>query len=88
MHQPFLTVVVHVIIIDQCNQTAHLYEIQITVIYSRATVAVTSGFHVMRVICKTWTGIFANSTYSDQTSLNAASDQGLHGLLKLQEVKD
>ena len=28
-------VVVHVIIADQWNQTAHLYEIQVTIIYGR-----------------------------------------------------
>ena len=32
----FLKVIVHVIIIDQLNQTACLYEIQVTVIYSQA----------------------------------------------------
>ena len=34
--QNFLKVIVHVIIIDQLNQTACLYEIQVTVIYSQA----------------------------------------------------
>ena len=34
IHQHFLKVVVYVIIIDQWNQTAHLYEIQVKVIYS------------------------------------------------------
>ena len=38
------------------------------------------------VICKTWT-VFDNSADPDQTLQNAASDQGLHCLLKLQEVK-
>ena len=32
--QNFLKIVVHVIIIDQWNQIARLYEIQITVIYN------------------------------------------------------
>ena len=41
--QNFLKVVVHVIIIDQCNQTARVYEIQVTVTDSRAIlVGVTS----------------------------------------------
>ena len=43
-----------------------------------------------RVICKTWTGIFgtlANSADPDQMLQNVVSDQGLHCLLKLQEVK-
>ena len=45
---------------------------------------------VKRVFCKTWTGILANSANSadpDQTPQNAASDQALHSLLKLHEVK-
>ena len=41
---------------------------------------------VKRVICKTWTGTFTNSIDPDQTTQNAASDQGLHCLLKSQEV--
>ena len=39
-------------------------------------------------MCKTWTGTFgtlANSADQDQTQQNAASDQSLHWLLKLQE---
>ena len=40
IQQNFLKVVVHVVIIVQWNQTAHLYEIQVTVIYSR-TILVT-----------------------------------------------
>ena len=45
------------IIIDQLNHFAHLYEIQVTVIYSRAIlVTVTSEFRVKRVICKTGLG--------------------------------
>ena len=39
-------------------------------------------------ICKTWTGTLSNSEEPDQTPQNAASDQGLHCLLKLQENKD
>ena len=38
---------------------------------------------------KTWTvkfGTLANSAHPDQTPQNAASDLGLHCLLKLQEV--
>ena len=40
IHQNVLNVVVYVIIIDQWNQTARLYEIQLTVIYSRAILVV------------------------------------------------
>ena len=59
MHQTFLKVVVHVIIIDLWNQIARLYEIQVTIIYSRAIlVAVTSEYSIKLVICKTWTGTF------------------------------
>ena len=36
IRQNFLEIVVHVILIDQLNQIARLYEIQVTVIYSRA----------------------------------------------------
>ena len=51
MHQNFLKVVLHVIIIDQWNQTARLYEIQVMVIYSRAILAaVTSEGSVKRTI--------------------------------------
>ena len=65
-----------------------LDEIQVTVIYSRAIlVAVMSECCVKRVICKTWTGTLANSADPDQTPQNAASDQVLHYLLKLQEIK-
>ena len=39
------------------------------------------------IICKTWTRISANSADPDQTPQNVASDQSLHCLLKLQEVK-
>ena len=42
---------------------------------------------VKKVIFKTWTGKLANSADPDQTPQNAASDQGLHRLFKLQEVK-
>ena len=83
VHQNFLKVVVHVIIIDQWNQTALLYEIH----DSRAIlVTVTSVCRVKEVICKTWTGTLANSSVPDQTSQNAASDQGLQCLLKLQDL--
>ena len=51
-------------------------------------VAVTSKCIVKRVFCKTWTGTLANSADPDQTPQNAASDQSLHYLLKLQEFKD
>ena len=80
----FIKVVVHVIITDQW--------IQVTVIYSRSSlVAVTSECCVKRVICKTWTdfstGTLENKTDQDQTPRITASDQGLHCLLKSQEVK-
>ena len=66
----------------------HLYKIQLTVIYSHVIlVTVTSGCHVKRVICKTWTGTLANSADPDQMLQNAASDQGLHCLLKFLRVK-
>ena len=63
---------------------------KMNVIYSRAShVAVTSKCCWSRVVCETWTGTFgtlAVSAEPDQTLQNAASDQGLHCLLKLQEV--
>ena len=66
MHQNFLKVVVHVVIIDQWNKTAGLYEIQVTVIYSRAIlVTLTSESNLKRVICKTWTGL----THTLQTQI-------------------
>ena len=82
-------VVVHVIFIDQWNQTTPLYEIQVTVIYCCAIlVTVTSECHAKRVLCKTLTGTLANSADPNQTPQSAASDQGLHCLLILQEVKE
>ena len=42
---------------------------------------------VKRIICKTLIGTLANSEETDQMPQNEASDQGLHCLLKLQEVK-
>ena len=39
------------------------------------------------IICKTLTGTLANSADPDKTPQNAASDQGLHCLLKLEKVK-
>ena len=77
----FLKVFVHVIISDRLNQTARSYEIQVT----RYFVAVTSECRVTRFICKTWTGTLANSADPDQTPQNAASDQSLHCLRKLQK---
>ena len=65
-----------------------------TVIYGSAIlVAVTSECHVKRVIFKTWTRLYSaerleNSADPYQTPQNAASDQGLHCLLKLQEFKN
>ena len=50
-------------------------------------VTVTSECSVKGFICKTWTGTLANSADPDQTPQYATSDQGLHCLLKLQEVK-
>ena len=74
MHQHFLKVVVHVIIIGQWNQTArYKYEMQVNVYFLR----------VKRVICKTWTGPLENSPYPDQTSQNTASDRYLYCLLQL-----
>ena len=56
--------------------------------YSRTIlVSVKSECHVKRVICKTWIGTLADSVDPDQTPQNAASDHGLHCLLKLQEVQ-
>ena len=53
------------------------------VVYSRATpVAVTSGCSL-----KTWTWTLANSADPDQTPQNAASDQDLHCLIKVHDVK-
>ena len=65
------------IIIDPQSQTIRLYEHQVTVINSRASlVAVTSECHVKRVICKMLTGALATSADPDQTPRNAASDPG------------
>ena len=54
-------------------------------------VTVTSECCVKRVMCETWTGLcawtLANSADPDQMPHNVASDQGLHYLLKLQEVR-
>ena len=56
----------------------HFYEIQVTVIYSRAIlVAVTSEARVKRVVCKTWTGTLANSAVPDHTPQNAAAERGI-----------
>ena len=61
-----LKVVVHVVIIDQLNQTAR--KPKSTVIYSRAIlVAETSESSVKMVICKIWTGTLANSAEPEQT---------------------
>ena len=62
--------------------------VRLMVIYSSAIlVAVTSEWSVKRVICKTCTGALANNADPDQMQQNAASDQGLHCLLKLHVVK-
>ena len=64
-----------------------LDKIQVMVIYICAILGtVASGCSVKMVICETWTGTLANSADPDQMPQNAASDQGLHCLLKLQEV--
>ena len=69
------------------KQIARLYEIQVTVIYSRAIlITVTSECRVKRVIFKTWTEALANSAGPDQILQNVASDKGLHCLLRLQGV--
>ena len=61
MTDPYI--VVHVIITGQSNRTGILYELHITVTYSRANlVALTSECIVKRVICKTWRGTLANTT--------------------------
>ena len=77
----FLKAVVHVITIDQCNQTN---EIQVRLIlYSCRS-------DVRMLVIDGWTGTFgtlANSADPDQTSQTATSDQSLHCLLKSQEVK-
>ena len=65
-----------------------LYEIQVTVIYSRASlVAVTTECRVKSNICKTWTGKLAKSVDPDPTSGSTVSDHGLHCLLKSLDVK-
>ena len=88
LHQNFHKVVVHMIVIDQWNHIVRLYEIQVRVIYSCAIlVAVMSEFCVKRIIWKTWTGTLANSADPDHRLQNTSSGQGLHCLLKLQEVK-
>ena len=70
------------------SDRALVQKIRETVIYSRAIlVAVASKYHLKRVIRKTWTGIVANSDDPDQTPQNAASDLGLHCLLKSKEVE-
>ena len=60
--------------------------IQGMVIYSRA-ILITVRVPCRGVICKTWPKTLRNSVDPDQTPQNAASDQGLHCLLKVQEVK-
>ena len=70
------------------NRPANLYKILVTVIYSGTMlVTVTSECLVKKVICKSWTGKLVNNADRVQTPQNAASDQCLHCLLKLQEVK-
>ena len=57
-------------------------------VYSRAILAtVTSEYRVKRFVCKTLTGTLANSAEPDQTPQTAVSEQGLHRLHKLQDVK-
>ena len=64
------------------------YKIQVRVINSRAVlVAVTLQCRVKRDIYIALTVTHANSADTDQMLQNTASDQGLHCLLKLQEVK-
>ena len=69
MHQNFIKVAVCVIIVDtQWNQTARLYEIQVTDIHNHAIlVAVTSKCRVKKVVYNTWTETLANSADPDQT---------------------
>ena len=74
--------------LDMIKSNLPSYKIQVTVIHSRAILAaVTLECRVKRVMCKTWTRTFANCVDPDQMPWNVASDQGLHCLLKLQEVK-
>ena len=75
------------IITDQRNQTAHLYEIQVTVIYSCAILVTVTECRAKRVNYKTWTETFANSAGPDKTPQNAASDQGLRCMFTLKEIK-
>ena len=44
IHQNFLKVVVHVIVIDQWNKNARLYKIQVTITYSHAIRIVLTGY--------------------------------------------
>ena len=61
---------------------------QVTVVYSRTILfALTLECIVKWVICKTWTGTLENTADPDQTPQNEASDQGLHFLFKLLQVK-
>ena len=50
-------------------------------------VSVTSDCRVKKVNCKTSTGTLSNSIDQDQTPHNAASDEGLHCLLKLRNIR-
>ena len=51
-------------------------------------VAVKSECSVKRVSCKAWTGTSSDHADPDQTLQNAASDQDLYCLRKVQEVKN
>ena len=88
IYQNFLKVIVHVMIIDQWNQTTCLYAVQGTVIYSHTIlVAVMSECRAKRLIRKSWTGTLANSADPHQTPQKVASDQGLYCLLKFGKLR-
>ena len=80
-------VVVHVLSLANVIKRP-INKIQVTIIHSRdILVTVTLECSVKRIIRKTCTGTLANSADADQMPQNGASDQNLHCLLKLQEVK-
>ena len=66
--QIFYQVVVHAIITDQWNSSTRLYNIQETVIYSRAILV---SVQFQEDICKTLTVTLINSADLDQTQPNA-----------------
>ena len=92
IHQNSLKVVVHAFIIDQLNQVAHLYEIQVTVIYIGAIlVVVTSECSVKRVFCKNldWDiGTQCSLPRSDSTERGVWSGSSLFAwIIRILKVK-